>query len=127
MEFSDSPARPQKKLGRPRSPLSLKERRRLQRIAKKRAMAGLPPLDEGSLPGNDGVPPVPAGSYDLAAYINELDAVIEFAKQSANPAAYARAVEMKGKAHGLLEEQGAKEASFTLIINGLEPEGAPSA
>jgi hypothetical protein len=59
--------------------------------------------------------------YNLEAAMNECDDAIEFAKSSPTGAnAYVKAVELKAKLNGLLEDKGSVGPSFNIVINGVD-------
>lgn len=61
--------------------------------------------------------------YDAAAMMAELDKAIAFAEETENAGAMTKAIELKGKLHGLLIERVDQRqvASFTINIEGIEP------
>lgn len=60
--------------------------------------------------------------YDAEAMMNELDAAITHAKETENAGAYVKAIELKGKLHGLLIERVDQRqvAAFSINISGID-------
>ena len=62
--------------------------------------------------------------YSFNSFIAEMDSAMEFARETKNATALVRAIELKGKASGHIDErvdQRNMNAGFQLMVTGVEP------